>query len=92
VERNGSGLQSEDALTPAESAREALVMGLRLREGVDLPRVARRTGQSQDALIDGIAVARLEALGLLTQSRERLTVTDAGMPLLDRILAEIVTT
>ena len=36
VTRNRHGAQSEEALSPAERAREALLMGLRLAEGVDL--------------------------------------------------------
>ncbi len=40
VERNGSGVQEERALGLAEQASEALLMGLRLREGIDLPALA----------------------------------------------------
>jgi putative oxygen-independent coproporphyrinogen III oxidase len=90
VERNGSGLQSEQTLTPSEAAREALVMGLRLREGVDLDRISKRTGQGRDKLIDQGAVEDLVRLALLDCSGNRLTVTEKGMLLLDRILAEIV--
>jgi putative oxygen-independent coproporphyrinogen III oxidase len=90
VERNRTGLQSEDLLSPAERAREALVMGLRLNQGIDLAQIALRTAQPRDVLIVPNAVLRLSQLGLLDQADDRLTVTDAGMPLLDRILAEIV--
>jgi hypothetical protein len=41
IERNGHGLQSETALDPATQAMEALLMGLRLREGVDICRTER---------------------------------------------------
>ena len=37
-------------------AQEALLMGLRLREGIDLADIARRTGVSVDALIDALHV------------------------------------
>jgi len=88
--RNGHGLAEERALDPAERAAEALMMGLRLSEGVDLGNLATRTGVARDALVDSDAVDHLAAHGLLRQDGERLCVTPAGMLLLDAILAEIV--
>lgn len=90
VARNGHGAYEETALTPAERAREALLMGLRLREGVDLAHIAAQTGVDMADLIAALAADHLGSLGLVTQHETRLIVTDAGMLLLDRILAEIV--
>ncbi|MBT2187921.1 radical SAM family heme chaperone HemW [Sphingobium nicotianae] len=88
--RNGHGLCEERALEPAERAAEALMMGLRLGEGVDLRVLAARTGLSPNALVDDAAVTRLTGHGLLSRAGDRLTVTPQGMLLLDGILAEIV--
>jgi oxygen-independent coproporphyrinogen-3 oxidase len=88
VDRNGHGGESETPLSADERATEALLMGLRLAEGIDLARISARTGLARDALVDLHAVARLG--GLVTLDGDRLTVTDAGMPVLDRILPEIV--
>ncbi|AEG50486.1 oxygen-independent coproporphyrinogen III oxidase [Sphingobium chlorophenolicum L-1] len=90
VARNGHGLQSEEPLSPEDRAREALLMGLRLGEGVDLDRIARLSGLAVDALVDGKAVARLAGHGLVRQQDQRLYVESAGMLLLDAILPEIV--
>lgn len=90
VARNGHGISEERDLGAAERAGEALMMGLRLAEGVDLADLAVRTGTAREALIDGAAVARLTEAGLMRRAGTRLTVTPAGMLLLDRILAEIV--
>lgn len=90
VERNGHGLQGEDALASDDRAREALLMGLRLREGVDLDHISRRSGLPADRLVDAAAVDRMAALGLIRWKGARLTVTAAGMLLLDAILPEIV--
>ncbi len=90
VARNGSGLQSEEALSPQERAREALVMGLRLGEGVNLESIAAKTGLEPSALIDASACATLTSHGLITAHGSQLQVTSAGMPLLDRVLVEIV--
>jgi oxygen-independent coproporphyrinogen-3 oxidase len=88
VARNAHGIESEDALSPATRAAEALLMGLRLDEGVDLARLAATTGV-QDP-VDAAAIARLAGHGLVRQDKDRLQVTPAGMLVLDRILAEIV--
>ncbi len=88
VARNGHGIESEDALTPETRAAEALLMGLRLDEGVDLAAIETVTGVT--ALVDDAAVARLSQHGLIARNGSRLTVTPAGMLVLDRILAEIV--
>jgi oxygen-independent coproporphyrinogen-3 oxidase len=90
LERNGHGLVEERPLIAQEAAAEALMMGLRLGEGVDLADIAARTGVAGDALIDEAAIQRLAGHGLLVRHGHRLTVTPAGMLLLDGILAEIV--
>ena len=88
VDRNGHGMEIEDALDPHDRATEALLMGLRLREGVDLARIAWLAGGV--APIDDGAVARLATLGLIARERDRLRVTERGALLLDAILPEIV--
>jgi putative oxygen-independent coproporphyrinogen III oxidase len=88
--RNGHGLVEETALSPRDRAVEALLMGLRLCEGVDLTRIERRSGLPAAMLLDLAAVARLERNGLLARRPDRLAVTPAGLLLLDSILAEIV--
>ncbi len=65
-------------------------MGLRLREGVDLARIAGLGETDIDSLIDRTAADRLAGQGLLVRAADRLAVTDAGMLLLDAILPEIV--
>lgn len=91
VSRNGHGLQSEEVLDAASKGREALLMGLRLAEGVDLDRIGRLAERQVEQLVDEGAIARLAALGLLLREGPRLRVTPAGMLLLDAILPEIVT-
>ncbi|MEH3100829.1 radical SAM family heme chaperone HemW [Sphingomonas adhaesiva] len=88
VDRNAHGIESEEPLAPETRAAEALLMGLRLAEGVDLARVAARTGLTIDALIDADAVAALP--GLIAREGDRLTVSEAGMILLDAILPRVV--
>lgn len=90
IQRNGHGLSIERPLDPATKATEALLMGLRLGEGIDLDRIAVQSGVSASRLVDDTAADRLTTLGLIEREGQRVTVTERGMPLLDAILAEIV--
>lgn len=90
VTRNGHGLQSEEVLLPEDRAREALLMGLRLGEGVDLSRIAAMAGVRADRLVDERAIEQLTDLGLVRLTGARLQVAPAGMLLLDAILPEVV--
>lgn len=85
IERNGHGIEREDPLDPQDRGVEALLMGLRLAEGVDLSRIP-------DAPLDAKALAGMEAQGLVRREGTRLVVTDAGMPVLEAILRELVVT
>ena len=87
VNRNGHGLVEEEPLTAIEAAHEALVMGLRLAEGIDPAALADRLGVER--IVDAAAVNRLVGHGLLEHDRGQLRTTDAGRLLLDSILAEI---
>lgn len=92
VERNGHGLKVEQDLPPQERATEAMLMGLRLTEGLDLARVEKRSGLPREAFFDASAAARLARQGLVRHEGDRLTVTDAGILLLDSLLSELVLT
>jgi putative oxygen-independent coproporphyrinogen III oxidase len=87
VQRNGHGLVEEEALTREEAAHEALVMGLRLAEGIDPAGLATRIGV--DRIVDDRAVDRLAGHGLVERDGNMLRTTAAGRLLLDSILAEI---
>jgi len=78
--RNGHGIVEEAEIAPAEQRIEALLMGLRLAEGIP----------SNPEGLNLPAVDRLAAQGLLERTPHRLRATPRGMLLLDAILAEIV--
>lgn len=87
VERNGHGLVEEEALTRDEAAHEALVMGLRLAEGIEPDALAKRL--DADRIVNDSAVERLIGHGLLEREGAALRTTPQGRLLLDSILAEI---
>ncbi len=89
VNESGHGLESETLLSVAERTTEALVMGLRLAEGLDAARFATRCGTALADAVKPDAVARLVAQGLLTSDSRGLRLTTAGWPLANAVLAEI---
>ena len=84
--RNRHGMVEEEKLTAAEAADEALVMGLRLAEGINIEALEARLGVP---LVDRDATDRLVASGHLHCDRGRLRTTPAGRLVLDHLLGEI---
>ncbi len=84
------GVAEARALERAEQASEALLMGLRLAEGVDLADMARRFGGNPAALIDQAKAQLYHDLGMVWSHGDRFGVTEQGMPLLDALLGELV--
>jgi oxygen-independent coproporphyrinogen-3 oxidase len=87
VRRNGHGIAEEALLSPGEAADEALVMGLRLREGIDAASIAQRFGLK--SVVDWGRVDRLVASGHVTRNETHIALTAKGRLLLDHILGEI---
>ena len=87
VSRLAHGIAEEAPLASTEAADEALVMGLRLREGVDVAAVADRFGLH--SIVDWPRVERLVQSGHLTRNGSRIALTPAGRLVLDHILGEI---
>ena len=90
VSEHGHGIKDQRALSMGEQASEALLMGLRLAEGIDLSKLEARFGIPSTDLINADRLALLSDLGLLEYDSGRITVTPSGMPLLDALLGEIV--
>ncbi len=90
IARNGHGIVEESKIAPADRGLEALLMGLRLQDGVDLRRIERLSGLPASELLDLDAVERLGHQGLVRLEEGWLWVEPSGMLLLDAILPEIV--
>jgi oxygen-independent coproporphyrinogen-3 oxidase len=87
LDRNGHGIVEEAPLDPVEAADEALVMGLRLTEGIDAFAIAERFGL--ETIVDSQRVDSLTASGHLLRDGARIALTSKGRLLLDHILGEI---
>jgi putative oxygen-independent coproporphyrinogen III oxidase len=90
IGERGEGVAEARKLGMAEQASEAMLMGLRLAEGVDLSALSTRLDLAPDKLCDPAKLAFYAAQGLLWHDRERIGVSPTGMPLLDALLGELV--
>ena len=86
VEANGHGVVIDDVLNRDERADEFLLMGLRLKEGIDPERYAALSGR----VIDPRRIAVLREEGAIAVDADgRLRVTQAGFPVLDAVVADL---
>jgi oxygen-independent coproporphyrinogen-3 oxidase len=86
VEATGNGTAADDLLNSEERADEFLLMGLRLREGIDPRRYAALSGRP----LDPRRIAILRDEGAITISTDgRLRVTQDGFPVLDAVVADL---
>lgn len=90
VARQGDGIAEARVLSPGDQAAEALLMGLRLTEGVDLAALSARFGIPRAGLIDEEALVRLRGLGLVWADGTRIGTAPDGRGVLDALLGELV--
>ncbi|MDE2014597.1 MAG: coproporphyrinogen III oxidase, partial [Alphaproteobacteria bacterium] len=85
VRQEGHGIVEVTEISAAEAAREHLLMGLRLREGIDLDAYRARWGTAPHAE----KIAALAADGFLVQTGSQLAATPKGVLVLNRLIAEL---
>ena len=91
VEQDGHGLTADDAIPAEERAREALLMGLRLTEGIDIARFAARTRRTIAQSVDPGILEQCIQEGYIQHTDDRLIATRQGRIRLDALLAALVT-
>jgi putative oxygen-independent coproporphyrinogen III oxidase len=90
VREAGHGTAERIAVAPDDAAAEALMMGLRLGEGIDAARFARETGRTLDEALDQSRLAKLVAGGFIERTPRALRATASGRKLLNRVVAELL--
>jgi putative oxygen-independent coproporphyrinogen III oxidase len=81
---------SETPLEANTRADEALMMGLRLLEGIDEAVFTTRTGVALDDVISPAGLAETTQLGLVKRENGRLRLTNTGQPLLNAVIARLM--
>ena len=89
VERQGHATTERRALPPPEQAQEALMMGLRLSEGIDAVRFHAATGMTLDDAVDRAGLDLLIDGGFMRRDGGAIRATPEGMLRLDAVLARL---
>jgi oxygen-independent coproporphyrinogen-3 oxidase len=90
VERHGDGLTRDEPVSCGERAREALLMGLRLTEGIDFARFSERTGRAVLDSIDLDILNQSIAEDYIITTSDRLIVRREGRIRLNSLLAALI--
>ena len=90
VEQTGDGLTAIEPLPTDERAREALLMGLRLTEGINLGRFLARTGKTLEASVDIDVLHQCLTEGYLLETADHLIATCEGRIRLNSLLGALV--
>ena len=91
IDRNGQGIELTTKLSPGDRLTEAMLMGMRLREGLDLSRHFDTENPGLTQSLNQRALVTLEAQGLIARDGTRLRATDRGLPVLNAILSSLLT-
>jgi len=91
IDRNGQGIESTTKLSPGDRLTEAMLMGMRLREGLDLSRHFDTENPGLTQSLNQRALVTLDAQGLIARDGPRLRATDRGLPVLNAILSSLLT-
>ena len=86
VRKLGHGIEKKETDKPQEWAHEIVMMGLRLKEGVDLRRYEALSG----APLSAKKITQMQDIGMISRDKDQLYVTDQGFMVLNAILAELL--
>ena len=90
VERDGHGSTAEERVGARDRAREALLMGLRLSEGVNAGAFEARTGVRLAEALDMACLETCRGEGYLVWHDDSLVATASGRNVLDSILPNLL--
>ncbi len=90
VEQHGHGSTAEEDIAAPDRAREMLLMGLRLSEGIDAERFARRTNLQLANVLDQQTLVQAQDALYIEWDGSRLRATEEGRKRLDALLGALV--
>lgn len=89
VAQHGHGMELCETLDATVRAEEALLMGLRLRDGIDAALFYQRTGIALGETINAQALSDAVHDGLMVETAQGIAATEAGTLVLNRLIATL---
>lgn len=90
VMADGHGGHAHEVVTPEQRWMEALMMGMRLREGVPFSRLEQEAGLPLDQILNPRKLQALAEEGLITLPGDSIKPTSAGMQRLNGLLGYLL--
>ncbi len=90
VRQKNHGIQGEETVDFAERARELVMMGLRLTEGISLAHFEQESGMPLSSFVNRDRLKALEEEGMITLSPAALTATLKGRQRLNAVLSYLL--
>ncbi len=90
VDARGHGIAEQSHLSPRDCAAEAILMGLRLAEGLDLAALEARFDIPRWSMLSKDAVETYSDLGFVWQREDRIGVEGKGLAVLNTLIAALV--
>jgi oxygen-independent coproporphyrinogen-3 oxidase len=90
VNKNGHGLSQQNGENAADFASEAVMMGLRLQEGIRLDRIETRSGPRAEWLNED-ELQHLCRQGLLSLNDDHLALTYDGKAVMNTVIGRLLT-
>ncbi len=90
VAASGHGTEDESVVLPEDYEAELVMMGMRLDSGISAPRFASLTGRDLAKSLDPFGLKLLSEHGMVEWRDDHLRATDAGMPILNAMLARLL--
>ena len=90
VVSRGTGLEALECISAKDRATEAILTGLRLKNGIELQAWQQKFGQNFGDIVDLQALRGVQDGGYIDYTQDRLALTASGMPLLNFILGKLV--
>lgn len=90
VSERGHGIAEQTMLSQDEQISEALLMGLRLVEGIDLAALEWRFERPRSTMVNAKALATYTDLGFVWQDGSRIGVEPQGMGVLNTLIEALV--
>ena len=81
----GTAEHVRDPINKREQAQEYLLMGLRVRDGIDLDRYASLSGAEPKETV----LTHLQEIGMIEAQGRKLSVTNQGLMVLNSVIAEL---
>ena len=90
VRQKGHGMEAEIAIDADQRANELLMMGLRLRQGIEVAAFSAETGTQLEDWLNQERLKEMISDGFVSLDRERLFLRERGRPLLNSVIARLL--